>query len=143
MSIVVTAPAATAQTTGRLWFWLGLSATFLGLAVYWVRFLVLKQLTGTLWYAAVLATLGPALVLVSLGKRRSVPRLLGLVVLVLLAGFEWFFLLSISKLPQYGGPGAGEKLPPFQATLAGGGSFTNADLSNGTPTALVFFRGHW
>src|SRR5262245_45632303 len=143
MSIVATPPATTTRTTGRLWFWLGLAATVLGIAGYWVQFLVFKQLGSTPWYAAVLATLGAALMLVSIGKRRTVPRMLGLVLLTLVAGFVWFFLLSVTKLPQYTGPGAGEKLAPFQAALTSGEPFTNAELANGSPTVLVFFRGRW
>ena len=143
MSTAVAAPVTIVRTTGRLWFWLGLAVTFLSLAVYFVQFLVLKQLSSTPWYPPIAAMLGAALVYLSYRKRRTWPRLLGLVLLLLLAGLQWFFLLSFSKLPEYAGPRAGETLPPFQTTLATGEAFTNADLANGIPTVLLFFRGHW
>ena len=143
MSTTVTTPPATTRTTGRLWFLLGIAATFVGIAVYFLQFMVLKQLGSTPWYAPVLATIGAALVVLSVRERRTVTRLIGLVLLLLLAGLQWYFFLSFTKLPQYAGPGAGEKLPPFQATLAAGEPFTNADLANGTPTVLIFFRGRW
>jgi hypothetical protein len=143
MSATVTTPAATARNTGRLWFWLGIAATLLGIAVYFVQFMVLKQLGSTPWYAPVLATLGAALVFLSVRERRTVPRLVGLVLLLLLAGLQWYFFLSFTKLPQYAGPSAGERIPPFQTTLASGEPFTNIDLASGTPTVLVFFRGRW
>jgi hypothetical protein len=117
--------------------------TFVGIAVYMVQFMVLKQLGSTPWYAPLLATIGAALVFLSVRERRTVPRLVGLVVLLLLAGLQWYFFLSFTKLPQYAGPSAGEKLPQFQTTLATGAPFSNADLANGTPTVLIFFRGRW
>jgi hypothetical protein len=143
MSTTVTTPPATSRTAGRLGFWLGIAATFVGIAVYMVQFMVLKQLGSTPWYAPVLATIGAALVFLSVRESRTVPRLVGLVVLLLLAGLQWYFFLSFTKLPQYAGPSAGEKLPPFQTTLATGGPFSTADLANGTPTVLIFFRGRW
>lgn len=142
MSTLATTPATTART-GRLWLWLGVAAAFVGIAVYMVQFLVFKQLGAVPWYAPVLATLGAALVFVSLQKRRTVPRALGLALLAALAGMEWYFLLAFTKLPQYAGPQAGEKLPSFQAALVTGEPFTNADLASGASTVLVFFRGHW
>jgi hypothetical protein len=139
-SLAIT-PTTTART-GRLWSWLGLAATFLGITAYMMEFLFFKHL-GTPWYAPLLATLGAALGLLSFGKRRTILRFLTLILLVFLAGFEWFWMFSFTTLPQYNGPSAGESLPLFEATLANGQPFRNTDLSNGTPTAVIFFRGHW
>jgi hypothetical protein len=96
------------------------------------------------WYAPVMASAGAALVLFSLWARPGIGR--GVVVLALcaLAAFEALFVVSLSRNPEYTGPvRAGEKLPPFSATLAGGGVFTNANLEQGEPAFLVLFRGRW
>ena len=48
----------------------------------------------TPWYVPCLATLGAVLLVVSLWQRRTVWRVLALLLVVLLAGAEWLILLS-------------------------------------------------
>lgn len=142
MTNLAAAGPTTERSHGRGYLWAGIGLALLGIVLGVVQY-SLKQLIVP-WYAAVLASLGVLLLLVSLGKRRSLVRFLVLGLVVALAGFEWVFLLSLSKIPAYQGPAwAGEKLPAFQTTLADGSSFTEKDLERGTPSVLVFFRGHW
>ena len=59
------------------------------------------------------------------------------------AGFQWYFLVSLMKLPDYAGPAqAGKQFPAFAATLADGRPFTDADLRDGA-ARHGFFRGRW
>jgi hypothetical protein len=98
----------------------------------------------TPWYAPTLATLGMILVLMALARRPGIFRVLALVVVAGLAGFEWWFLLGESRLPAYTGPVAvGHSFPAFTAKRADGTPFTRANLESDRATALVFFRGHW
>jgi hypothetical protein len=117
-------------------------ASLFGLALFFIQF-ALKRLFVP-WYAPVLATVGVALLLLSLARRRTVPRVVALVLVACLAGLEWYFLVSMVKLPAYTGPAqAGRQLPPFRAVFADGRPFTDADLRDGSRHALVFFRGRW
>jgi hypothetical protein len=60
------------------------------------------------------------------------------------AGLQWYFLVSMMKLPEYNGPAQpGKRLPPFQAEFANGRSFTEADLADGSRRVMTFFRGRW
>jgi cytochrome oxidase Cu insertion factor (SCO1/SenC/PrrC family) len=95
------------------------------------------------WYMPALATLGVVLVAVSLWQRRTVWRILALVVVVLLAGAEWAMLYAM-RLPPYTGPVAvGRPFPAFATTRADGTPFTQHDLEGDQSTVLVFFRGRW
>jgi hypothetical protein len=98
----------------------------------------------TPWYAPALATAGAGLVLLSLWRRPTAWRVLALILVGLLAGSEWWFLLGHSRLPAYTGPLAkGTPFPEFRAARADGTPFTRADLEGEHDTALVFFRGRW
>jgi len=67
-----------------------------------------------------------------------------LLALALLSAGEWYFILWMSRLPEYKGPvQVDKKIPEFTTTFADGNSFTEKDLQKGTPTVLVFYRGHW
>ena len=91
-----------------------------------------------------LATLGAFLLLVAVARRRSIPRLIALVLIAALAGFQWYFLVSLIKLPDYAGPAQpGKQLPSFSATFADGRPFTEADLRDGSRRVITFFRGRW
>src|SRR5262245_34188178 len=131
----------TSPAVGRGLLWLGLGCAFLGLGVY-----VLLLRAGrfdTPWYMPALATLGTGLVLLALWRRRSVWRILSLVLVALLAGGEWWFL-EHSRLRAYTGPLAdGKPFPEFRASRAAGSSFTRADFEGERDTVLVFFRGRW
>jgi hypothetical protein len=130
------------RSRGRWWLWLGVGLGLLGEALYLVQVFLLKQLV-TPWYLPIMATAGALLVLISVRQRLTWARMVGLVLLALFGGFQWYFLLSISRLPEYKGPVQAEKkIPPFTTTLADGKPFTEKDLEKGTPTGLVFYRGH-
>jgi hypothetical protein len=134
--------SAVPRSRGRAYLWAGLVACLLGIALAVVQ-LNLKILF-TPWYTPILATVGVLLVLVSLMQRRSIPRVLTFLLVLALAGFEWFVLGLQVKLPAYEGPArAGARLPAFASTLADGSPFTDGDLRDGSRRALVFFRGRW
>jgi len=137
-----TTPSANLRSRGRGYFWAGIGACLLGLALTAVQF-GLKHLAVP-WYSPVLATLGAFLLLVAVARRRSIPRLIALGLVAALAGFQWYFLGSLIKLPAYEGPAqAGKQLPAFSTTLADGRPFTDADLRDGSRHVLAFFRGRW
>jgi hypothetical protein len=142
MATVTTTPAATERSRGRAYFWAGVSACLLGLVLTLAQF-SLKYLFVP-WYSPVLATLGVFLLLRAFARRRTVPRVLALVLVSACAGLQWYFLVSYVKLPAYDGPAqAGKPLPAFSATLADGRPFTDADLRDGSRRVLDFFRGRW
>jgi len=126
---------------GRLFLALGLGLAALGIVGYIVQ--IWAQRLTTPWYTPVLATLGVILVSVALWQRFGVWRVLGLVLVVLLAGLEWTFLLMV-RLPAYAGPVAvGKPFPAFTTTRADNTPFTQRDLEGGQNHVLVFFRGRW
>jgi hypothetical protein len=142
MSTVSTAPPATARSQGRAYFWAGVGACLLGLALAVVQFSL--KILFVPWYTPVLATLGALLLLVAVARRPSILRVVVLLLFTALAGLEWFFLVSLMKLPSYEGPAQpGRQLPAFQATLADGRPFTETDLRDGSRRVMVFFRGRW
>jgi hypothetical protein len=139
---VPAAPSANPRARGRGYFWAGIGACLLGLALVFVQF-GLKHLFVP-WYSPALATLGALLLVAAIAQRWSIPRVIALLLVAALAGLQWYVLGAMIKLPDYAGPAqAGKQLPPFQATFADGRPFTDADLQNGARHALVFFRGRW
>ena len=126
---------------GRLFLALGLGVAVLGVLGYAVQ-LAAHRLTAP-WYVPCAATLGAALLVVSLWQARTVWRVLALVLVVLLAGAGWTFLLG-ARLPPYTGPVAvGQPFPAFATARADGTSFTQRDLEGDQDSVLVFFRGRW
>jgi hypothetical protein len=142
MTTISPVPPATARSTGRAYFWAGLGTCLLGVALTAVQF-SLKFLFVP-WYMPALATLGALLLLVAVARRRSVVRIMALLLVAAFAAFQWFFLVSVMKLPAYEGPAQpGRPFPAFHATFAGDKPFTEADLRDGSQRAMVFFRGRW
>lgn len=132
-----------ARSRGRSWLWLGVGLFLLGLVLNFVQILLMKLLEVP-WYMPVLATVGALCALVSIRKRPTWTRGIALVILAVLTAGEWYFLLSMSRLPEYQGPVQVErKIPEFTTTLADGRPFTEKDLQKGALTALVFYRGRW
>src|SRR5262249_40467940 len=114
MSTIPQAAPAADPTQGRGYFWAGIFVCLLGFALGAVQYYVLKKLIVP-WYVAVLATLGVLLMALSVGRRRTIPRIVAFVLIAALAGFEWLFLGYFSKLPDYPGPArVGEKIPAFR-----------------------------
>src|SRR5262245_7476029 len=146
METMQKSPAASppvARSRGRLWLWLGLGVFLLGFVLYLVQAFLFKHLV-TPWYMPMLFTLGVLLALISLRQRPTWTRVIAFVLLALLCAAEWYFILSMSRLPEYNGPvQVDKKIPEFTTTFADGSSFTAKDLQKSTPTVLVFYRGHW
>ena len=129
------------RDSGRRYVVLGISLAVLGVAAYAAQFAAHRLTTP--WYLPCTATLGALLVVVSLCRARTVWRALALLVVLLLAGGEWAFLL-MTRLPAYAGPVAvGGPFPAFSTLRADGSPFTERDLHSGDDTVLVFFRGRW
>ncbi len=143
MSTASTSPPRTDRSTGRGYVWLGIALCLIGVGLVVAQIVALKILVVP-WYSPALATLGALLLLVAVARRHGVFRVIVLVLVAAFAGFQWFFLVSLMKLPEYTGPAqAGKPFPAFQAALADGRPFTDADLRDGSRTVLVFFRGRW
>lgn len=142
MTAVPTTAPATARSRGRGLLWAGIAVGLLGIPLYFVQF-SLGMFTVP-WYQPVLATLGALLLLGAVARRRSVTRLTALVVIAAFAGLDWYFLVSVSKLPSYEGPArVGQKMPAFRTATADGRPFTEKDLEDGKFNVLVFNRGRW
>jgi len=138
----VTSPAKI-RPRGRGLFWAGIGLCLLGIALTVVQYNLLGWLMVP-WYSPILATLGAGLLLYAVVQRRSVSRIIGLCLVAALAGFQWYMLGFMAKLPDYQGPArVGQKLPPFQTTLADGRQLTERELQDGTASVLVFYRGRW
>ena len=126
----------------RPYFLFGTLIFFLGIIIYVVQ-MATKHLVVP-WHVPILGTIGVLLMLMSVIERRGILRIIGLLIFIALAGLEWWTLLIGSKVAPYTGPAhQGEKLPAFAATFADGRPFNQETLQEGTPTVLVFFRGHW
>jgi hypothetical protein len=120
---------------------LGLGLAALGIVAYVVQ-IKAQRLTAP-WYMPIAATLGLVFLAVSLWKKRTVWRILALLLVGLLAGAEWTFLLA-ARLPAYTGPVvAGQAFPAFTTIRADGETFTERDLEGDQNSVLVFFRGRW
>jgi hypothetical protein len=120
----------------------GVLLFLIGPAIYFFQFRSAHLVVP--WYLPILASLGVGCIILSVMRRRSVLRIVGLVLLTALCGLEWYFLVVVAKNPDYQGPAqVGRPLPTFVTTRADGKPFSNKDLETGTSTALVFYRGHW
>jgi hypothetical protein len=135
-----------APVNSRAWVWtlflIGGVLFVVGPVLYAVQF-NMKHLT-TPWYLPILATIGVGLMALSVWQRRGLVRTVGLLLCVVVCGFEWYIFGEAARTPVYAGPvKVGGKLPAFDTNLASGATFTNADLEKGEATLLVFFRGRW
>ena len=126
---------------GRLLLLLGLGLSVVGIIGYVVQ-ISLHRLTAP-WYMPALATVGVLCLITSLWFARTVWRVLALLLVMLLAGAQWMFLL-VGRLPEYTGPvAAGQAFPAFATTQADGKPFTQHDLVGDQNNVMVFFRGRW
>jgi hypothetical protein len=142
MTTLATTPSAGQRSRGRAYFWAGISVCLLGLALAVVQFGL--NYLAVPWYSPVLATLGAFLLVVAVARRRSIPRMVALVLVAAFAGLQWYVLVSLMKLPDYEGPArAGQPIFAFRNSLADGRPFTEEDLRDGSRHVLVFFRGRW
>lgn len=100
------------------------------------------QHLGNPWPAAILSTLGCALVIASLPRRRSRGVLVLAALAVLLTVATWWYVAVALRLPGYDGPvHAGQSLPEFVAQRPDGSPFDLSDLQESS-SALIFYR-HW
>jgi len=135
-------PGTISRTRHWLLFVAGILLILLGPPLYVIQFLA-KHLAAP-WYVPLRASAGVAFMFASVWRRRGVMRTLGLVFFTIVCGTEWFMLAIGTITPLYTGPAQpGRKVPEFIASLADGTPFTEKDLSQGSPTVLVFFRGRW
>jgi hypothetical protein len=135
------AAAAPQHFPGRLYLAAGLAVAVLGIAAYVAQ--VASRRLVTPWYLPGAATLGVVLVALSLWQAPSVWRVLALVLVLLLAGAGWAFVVG-ARLPAYTGPVAeGKPFPAFTTLRADGSKFTQADLAGKSNSVMVFFRGRW
>lgn len=132
---------ATDRAKGRGFLWAGIVLFVLAAAAVVVQYSL--RLLINPWYFPALTTLAALAILAALAQRVSGTRIIAFLLMGGVSGFFWFALLVSARLPEYAGPARGQKLPAFHATLADGRSFTQADLEDGTPTVLTFFRGRW
>lgn len=129
------------RSSGRRLLYGGLALTAAGIIAYAVQ--LLNHRLATPWYMPCLATLGAGLAARSLWRRRTLWRVLAMLLVALTAGAEWMFVLG-TKLPSYAGPvAAGQAMPDFTSTRASGGPFTHRDLVGDQNHLFVFFRGRW
>jgi hypothetical protein len=139
---VAPAPPATDRSRGRVYFWAGVAACLLGIALAVAQFNL--KILGVPWYTPALATLGVLLLLVALVQRWTILRVVALLLFGALAGFEWYALGVLLKLPAYEGPAQpGTQFPAFASTYADGRPFTDANCRDGSRRVMTFFRGRW
>jgi FtsH-binding integral membrane protein len=139
--MTISSAAAPRRYPGRLFLALGLGLAVLGIIAYAVQ-IATARLTAP-WYMPCLATLGVVFLAIALWQARSVWRILALLLVLLLAGAEWAFLLG-TRLPAYTGPvAAARPFPNFATMRADGTTFTQRDLEGDQNNILVFFRGRW
>jgi hypothetical protein len=137
-------PPATAKRRypGRIYIGLGIVTALLGLFFYLYQ--LFNSLLTTPWYLPVFGTVGLGLMVVALFMAWTRWRLVGVVLLGLFAGLEWYFILVFTVLPHYQGPVKEQgSFPAFRTTFSDGTSFTEKDLKGGKDTVMVFFRGRW
>jgi len=142
MTNVSTTAPATPRSRGRGLLWVGIAIGLLGIPLYVVQFRL--GMFTVPWYQPALATLGALLLLGAVARRRNITRLIALVLVAAFAGLDWYFVVSVSKLPSYEGPArVGQKMPAFRTAKADGRPFTEKDLQDGKFNVLVFNRGRW
>lgn len=128
-------------STGRLFLVLGILIGFLAPAALMVQ--VGLERFFTPFYLPITGSVAAILIVIALTRRVTIVRAIVLVLLVGLAGLEWFFL-AMTSVPPYSGPLAeGAPFPRFAAKRADGAPFTEADLKGDKATVMVFIRGRW
>ena len=142
MNYQASARPTTDRARGRGYVWSAIGVCILAIVLVVVQY-ALKVFREP-WYVPAFTTIAALMVLVALSRRRTVTRVFLFVLITALAAFQWYFIVSLSRLPTYEGPAKmAQQVPAFQTTRADGGAFTDQDLADGTPTVLTFFRGRW
>jgi hypothetical protein len=134
-------PAVRSRSHHWTLFVAGISLFVLG-PLWFVAQYRLKNL-GSVWYVPVLSSAGTLLLILSV-RRRSVVRMVFLMLFAIVCGLEWFVFTVATRSPAYSGPAqTGRKVPQFAARFADGAPFKSSDLEAGTSTVMVFYRGRW
>ena len=128
-------------SAGRLYLFLGMLVAISGLVIYTIQ--MLAKILSSPWYVPVLATLGVLLIAYSLVPRRTIWRWGAAGLFTLLAAGIWLMFLAMAAPPYTGPVTVGRAFPNFETKLAGGNSFSQADLQGDQDTVLLFFRGRW
>jgi peroxiredoxin len=124
-------------------FWLGLGLAIGSLAAFFIQVFAVNALV-TPWYLPIGGTVAAVLVMLATARRRRWWSLSVAALCVALAGFEWFFLLSLTVLPSYTGPVIeGGDVPAFHAALADGTEIDESYFASRPMTAVIFFQGRW
>ena len=140
MGNLSTPPVDKARRPGRLAAFLAFAVVLLSFLIYGLQ--VAAHVLTVPWYVPIAGTAALLLMVRSLLLARTRWRVVGTVVLALLAGGEWYGLVWRSRLEPYDGPvKVGEPFPAFTTERADGTPFTQDDLKGGQNTAMVFFRG--
>jgi hypothetical protein len=128
--------------SGRLYLWLGILLALAGPVLSFVQ--IQAKILKPPLYVPVLATVGLALIVVSLVQGHTVWRWIAVTFFTLFAAGLWVLLLVVMRTSAYDGPvQAGQSFPAFTTMLATGEPFTNDNLKGKQNTVLVFFRGRW
>ena len=143
---MATAPASSSppvrRSAGRGLLFIGFALAVLAVVSLFVQWSL--GITSVPWQMPAITAVGALLVVWSLTRRVTIVRVIVLLLLLALAGIEFFAISVGGKLPTYAGPAqAGQRLPPFQTTLADRSSFTDADLQDGRRRVMTFYRGRW
>ena len=142
METIASPPKQISNSYGRLFVLLGLALGLAAPIAYVIQ--IRANILATPWYLPPIGTAGAILIFLGISRKRSIWRILGMILLAFLAVFEWAFLLKFSLLPAYAGPvAAGKPFPAFATSLADGTDFTQAQLQGDNNTVMVFFRGRW
>lgn len=129
------------SSTGSSSLWLGLGLAAFGIGAYVAQ--IQMALLKAPWYLPVVTTIGAILIAAALWQRRSVWRIVALMLLVLLAGGAWAFMFFF-RYPEYAGPAkVDQPIPAFTTFNADGKPFSEGDLKGDKNTVMVFFRGRW
>ncbi len=125
------------------WFVVGVTVFLLGLILNFVQFGLL-EIVATPWYVPIMMTLGVICMFISVLQRGGILRMVGILPFALMNAGVWYMLLIMFATPPYSGLStAGNPLPSFAAKLADGTPFSNADLTKGESSVMLFYRGHW
>jgi peroxiredoxin len=135
--------AADRASNLSLLFWGGAIVAVALIPVFFAQVFGAKLLI-TPWYLPIAGTAAALGVLYATSRGWRWLRIGIALLCVALACFEWFFLMSATRLPAYEGPiAAGSALPAFHAVLADGTPIDESYFRNNRKTALVFFQGRW
>ncbi len=116
-----------ARSAGRVSLLMGVAVAMLGVIAYGVQ--IAAQRLFTPWYLPCTATVATPFLVIALWQRRSVWRVLALVLVAAICAAEWGMLVG-ARLPEYTGPVAvGQPFPTFATQRADGMAFTQRDLA--------------